>query len=83
MHFCCDKINSDSAMTLLYQSTFQAIALLAWLGLPMEKIEGEAISNLLCLELNIYLSCIKATQAVCEQSYFLTTVVLDFKGLIS
>ena len=33
------------------------------------------------LELTIYLSCIKATQAVCEQSYFLTTVVLDFKGL--
>ena len=33
----------------------------------MEKIEGD---KSVVLELNIYLSCIKATQAVCEQSYF-------------
>ena len=49
------------------------------LGLPMEKIEGEDFKSVV-LELNIYLSCIKATQAVCEQNFFLTTADLDFKA---
>ena len=35
------------------------------LGLPM----GSNFKSVV-LELNVYLSCIKATQAVCEQSYF-------------
>ena len=38
-------------------------------GLPMGNWKWSNFKSVM-LELNIYLSCIKATQAVCEQSYF-------------